>query len=79
MHAWNNPELLPIGWAAACALVMGVVGAVLGMAQVWFIGPIAAQFGVYGADIGSELAAILAAATYLILRPIEKKRSQRNN
>lgn len=75
VHIWNNPTRLPIGWAASAALVMGVVGAVLGMAQVWFVGPVAALFGPYGGDVGPELAAAFSGVTYLCLRPLERKYS----
>lgn len=38
-ESWNRHELLPFGFAAVAAGCCGVAGAVLGMAQVWYIGP----------------------------------------
>lgn len=37
-ETWNNSKLLPVGWAACVAFFFGVAGAVLGMAQTWYIG-----------------------------------------
>ncbi|KAJ3337328.1 hypothetical protein HDU93_001233 [Gonapodya sp. JEL0774] len=71
--AWNSPDLLPYGIAASLAFVVGIVGAVVSMAQVWYIGPIAANFGMFGGDLGCEVGPGLALVTYLIARPLEKK------
>lgn len=67
---WNTPSKLPLGWAAITALCFGIAGAVVGMDTVYFVGPLAVLIG---GDIGFELASILAAIVYLILRPIEKR------
>ena len=48
---WRDPSKLPIGIAGFIAFVVGWVGAVLCMAQVWYIGPIAKLVGAYGADV----------------------------
>ena len=48
---WNRAEKLPLGIAALVAFLVGWVGAILCMAQVWYIGPIAATVGEYGADV----------------------------
>lgn len=50
--AWNDPSKLPIGVAGFIAFCVGWVGAVLCMAQVWYIGPLAGLVGEYGADVG---------------------------
>lgn len=50
---WNERKKLPLGIAAFVAFVVGWVGAVLSMAQVWYIGPIAKLVGEYGADVGA--------------------------
>ena len=34
---WNTPSRLPIGWAAIVSMVFGLVGALLGFAQVFYI------------------------------------------
>ena len=48
---WNNREKLPVGIAALVAFLVGWAGSILSMAQVWYIGPIAAEVGEYGADV----------------------------
>ncbi|KAL8955109.1 MAG: hypothetical protein Q9183_006786, partial [Haloplaca sp. 2 TL-2023] len=48
--AWNDPDRLPHGIAAFVAFLVGWVGAILCMAQVWYIGPIASLVGDHGAD-----------------------------
>jgi purine-cytosine permease-like protein len=50
--AWDDPSKLPIGIAAFIAFLVGWAGAVLCMAQVWYIGPLARLVGEYGADVG---------------------------
>lgn len=52
------------------------MGAVLGMAQVWYIGPVGKLIGnpSYGGDVGFELAFSFAAVSYLALRYIEKEK-----
>jgi purine-cytosine permease-like protein len=49
--AWDDPTKLPIGLAAFAAFVVGWVGAVLCMAQYWYIGPLAKSVGDFGADV----------------------------
>ena len=48
---WNQKEKLPMGIAALVAFLVGWAGAILCMAQVWYIGPIAARVGEFGADV----------------------------
>ena len=50
-EAWNDKDSLPIGYAALAAFLIGWVGAILSMAQVWYIGPIAKMVGDFGADV----------------------------
>jgi NCS1 nucleoside transporter family len=74
-----NPELydhaksLPPGIAAIVAFAFGVVGMVMGMSQVWFVGPIALHAGEapYGGDVGFELGFAFAFCTYYFLRKLE--------
>ncbi|KAL9083713.1 MAG: hypothetical protein Q9159_005613 [Coniocarpon cinnabarinum] len=70
---YDHPDELPPGIAAVAAFIVGVVGVVMGMSQVWFIGPIAKKIGdpEYGGDIGFELGFAFAAVAYFILRPLE--------
>ncbi len=65
---------LPPGIAAVAAFCFGVMGAVLGMAQVWFTGPIGKLCGTdYGGDVGFELAFGFAATSYCAMRYVEKR------
>lgn len=42
---YDSPEHLPPGIAAIAAFCVGVMGMVLGMSQVWFVGPIGVLIG----------------------------------
>ena len=55
------------------AFCFGVMGAILGMAQVWFIGPVGSRIGLpgYGGDVGFELAFAFSAISYVCLRTVE--------
>ncbi|OCK81554.1 hypothetical protein K432DRAFT_326108 [Lepidopterella palustris CBS 459.81] len=78
LMAWDQPSMLPLGAAAVLALLTGyLAGGVTGMAQTWYIGPIAKKFGGFGGDVGIYLSAVLTALTYPIARTIEKKKSGR--
>ncbi|KAF3802926.1 Purine-cytosine permease fcyB [Colletotrichum gloeosporioides] len=71
---YDDPSRLPPGLAAFVAFLMGVMGAVLGMSQTWFTGPIGKLAGgAFGGDIGFELAFSFAAVSYAGLRVVEKK------
>ena len=67
---------LPPGIAAIVAFLFGVFGAVMGMAQVWFIGPIGKQIGLpeFGGDVGFPLAFAFSAISYAGMRYVEKKK-----
>src|SRR6266700_813287 len=69
---WNTRSRLPIGWAAIISLVIGLVGVLLGAAQVYYVGPIARLFNPpFGMDIGFELGLIFAGIAYFFLRNVE--------
>ncbi|POS78811.1 NCS1 nucleoside transporter [Diaporthe helianthi] len=71
---YATPDKLPPGYSALCAFLFGVMGAVLGMAQSWYVGPIGRLCGdEYGGDVGFELAFGFSAFAYLVLRSVEKK------
>jgi len=80
---WSNyvPEdythwrRLPLGIAAGVAILAGIAGAVLGMAQVWYVGVIGAKIGLpaFGGDIGFELSMGFSGIVYPPLRYFEKK------
>jgi NCS1 nucleoside transporter family len=71
---WNQQKKLPYGIAAFVAFVVGWVGAILCMAQVWYYGPIALLVGTYGADMGNYVGFAWAALVYPPLRMLETKR-----
>ncbi len=52
--SWNKREKLPVGVAALIAFLIGWVGAIMSMAQVWYIGPLAKHVGEFGADVCSQ-------------------------
>ncbi|OWZ31979.1 cytosine permease [Cryptococcus neoformans c8] len=74
---WNRSDRLPVGFAAIAAGCCGAAGAVLGMAQAWFTGPIGKKVGgtadPSGGDIGWLLAFAFTGVTYPAFRIIEKK------
>ena len=49
--AWDHKEELPVGLAALSAFLVGWAGAILCMAQVWYVGPVARLVGESGADV----------------------------
>lgn len=71
----DKPHKLPHGFAAIFSFCVGIVGAVLGMSQSWYVGAIALKAGEapYGGDVGVELAWAFGIVAYLITRPIELK------
>lgn len=72
-EAWNNYTVLTHGFAAMISFLGGVGGAVVGMAQVYYIGPVAAHFGEYGGDLGMWLALGISGTMYPFLRYAELK------
>jgi purine-cytosine permease-like protein len=73
---YDRPTKLPPGFAAAGALCFGVSGAVLGMAQAWFVGPVGRSMG-RGGDVGFILAFLVTTVVYIVLRTVEFKYYQR--
>ncbi|EGV59946.1 Purine-cytosine permease fcy21 [Yamadazyma tenuis] len=69
----KDPKSHPLGLAGTFAFLAGVAGAVCGLNQVWYMGPIAKKIGDYGGDVGFELAAGFSFIAYNITRPFEKK------
>jgi len=78
VNDWNTASRLPIGWAAIVSMVVGLVGVVLGAAQVYYVGPLANLVNPpYGMDVGFELGVVFAGVSYFILRRIELNSSPR--
>ena len=72
--AWESPKALPVGLAALLAFLIGWAGAIVGMDQVWFVGPVAAKVGQgTGADIGIWLGAVFTLVVFPPLRYLELK------
>lgn len=72
-NQWNQPRYITYGFAAMGSFAIGAVGAVLGMNQVYWQGPIAIKLGEYGGDIGFFLCAAFTSVSYPVLRYIELK------
>ena len=72
--AWEDPKRLPIGAAALVAWLVGWAGAIIGMHQVWYQGPVALKIGGYGGDIGAWMSVAFACVTYPPLRYLELKK-----
>jgi purine-cytosine permease-like protein len=70
---WENKEYLPIGFAALSAFLIGWVGCIISMDQVYFVGPIAKLVGEYGADLGIWVGCGFTLLTYPPLRYLELK------
>jgi len=70
---WDSPSKLPLGIAGILAACFGIAGAVVGMAEVWYIGPIGKLAGnpEFGGDLGFELAGAFAGVSYPVLRWLE--------
>ncbi|RMD42566.1 hypothetical protein DV735_g2548, partial [Chaetothyriales sp. CBS 134920] len=68
---WDDGHKLPVGMAASVAFLVGWAGAILCMAQVWYVGPIAKLVGDYGADMGNYVGFSFAALVYPGLRWLE--------
>ncbi|KAG8989788.1 purine-cytosine permease [Tulasnella sp. JGI-2019a] len=75
LDSYNKNDLLPRGYAALLSTGFGIMGAVLGMSQTWYVGVIAKKIGdpIYGGDIGFELSGSFAAVTYPLFRYLEHK------
>lgn len=71
---WDSPKALPIGAAAVSALLAGyLAGGLPGMAQTWYVGPIAAKFSEYGGDVGIYLSFVITIVVYMLARTVEKR------
>ena len=71
---WDVPKRLPVGIAALIAFLVGWAGAIIGMSQAWYVGPVAALAGGTGADIGIWLGIGFCGVVYPPLRYIERQK-----
>ncbi|KAI4286784.1 MAG: hypothetical protein L6R35_003962 [Caloplaca aegaea] len=70
--AWEDQKRLPLGIAALIAFFVGWAGAIVGMHQTWYVGPVAESVG--GADIGTWLGVAFAGVLFPPLRFLELKK-----
>ena len=79
LEDWATRKNLPVGLAAAFAFSAGVVLAIMGMSQEWYVGPIALAAGgpPFGADLGFEMGFATTAILYPPLRYLEKRHFKR--
>ncbi|RAL10483.1 uncharacterized protein BO97DRAFT_349312 [Aspergillus homomorphus CBS 101889] len=68
--AWNDRSRLPVGIAASIAFLIGWIGAIVGMDQTYFTGPVAATIA-EGCDLGIWLGMGFAALAFPPLRLLE--------
>ncbi|ATY67141.1 cytosine allantoin [Cordyceps militaris] len=66
---WENKKYLPQGWAALLGFLVGWVGAVLGMSQAWYVGPLSKLAS--GADLGMWIGFAMTMLTFAPLRYLE--------
>ncbi|CAH2350168.1 vitamin B6 transporter Tpn1p [[Candida] railenensis] len=71
---WDNPKYVTLGLAASASFAIGVVGAVVGMNQTYWQGPIARKIGENGGDIGFWLCMAFSGVSYPLLRYFELKK-----
>lgn len=70
---YDQSSKLPPGIAAIFAFCCGIAGMVVGMSQVWFVGPVALKAGKapFGGDVGFELGFSFAFVSYAVARRVE--------
>jgi purine-cytosine permease-like protein len=69
---WEDKKHLPVGIAALIAFLLGWLGAILGMYQVWYVGPLAELAG--HADVGMWVGCGFTLISYAPLRYLELKK-----
>ncbi|OJJ43915.1 hypothetical protein ASPZODRAFT_135317 [Penicilliopsis zonata CBS 506.65] len=72
--AWQDRSRLPLGLAALTAFLVGWAGSIVSMYQIWYVGPIAALVGEYGADLGIWVGVGWAMLVFPPLRWLELKK-----
>ncbi|KAF2165148.1 hypothetical protein M409DRAFT_24537 [Zasmidium cellare ATCC 36951] len=68
---WSQPRRLPSGFAALAAFLLGWTGAILGMYQTWFVGPLAKA--AESSDVGMWIGTGFTLVAYPPLRYTELK------
>lgn len=73
VDAYVIPSRLPWGAAAVLSFLLGIVGAVLGMNQTWYVGVVARQIGSMGGELGIIFVWIFTGLSYPVLRYVESR------
>ena len=73
-ETWSDRSKLPLGLAAFTAFVIGWVGAILCMYQVYYVGPIAKLASADGADLGIWVGSSWAMIVFPPLRWLELRK-----
>jgi purine-cytosine permease-like protein len=76
-EAWADRSRLPLGFAALAAFLIGWVGSIVSMNQVYFAGPIAKMVGDSGCDLGIWVGSAWTLLVYPGLRWLELKKFNR--
>lgn len=74
---WQDKKQLPLGVAAMIAWLVGCAGAIVGMSQVYYAGPLALRVGGLGGDIGGWLSIAFSGVVYPPLRYLELHKLKR--
>ncbi|CAI7570138.1 unnamed protein product [Penicillium glandicola] len=74
---WADRSKLPLGLAALAAFLIGWIGSIISMNQIYFTGPIAKMVGDSGSDLGIWVGSAWAMVTYPGLRWLELKKFNR--
>lgn len=72
--AWEDKKRLPVGIAALVAFLVGWAGAIVGMNQEWYVGPLAKMVGDAGSDLGIWVGCGFALVIFPPLRIVELKK-----
>jgi NCS1 nucleoside transporter family len=73
LEAWNTASRMPIGFAGFAGFAAGIAGAVVGMDETWWVGPIARKIGLDGGDVGNELSLVFTLVAFVPVRYLELK------
>lgn len=65
---WDDYDTLTKGYAATFAFLCGIAGVVVGMAQVYWTGPLARKLGDYGGDIAMWLSMGISGLVFPLCR-----------
>ncbi|KAJ5543803.1 vitamin B6 transporter [Penicillium frequentans] len=74
---WADKSKLPVGIAALTAFLIGWVGSIVSMDQIYFVGPIAQMIGSDSSDLGIWVGSSWAMLVFPPLRWLELKKFDR--